>query len=137
MLDTNEVVLSSRDAAVLSAVVSDWPARDAAEQAAADALADALGAARLLPGRTPAPNVVALGATVTYDEWPLGTRRTITLVHPARADASHALVSVFAPVARALVGRRAGARVPAQLPDRGIRELRVVSVERSDGAPTS
>jgi len=42
-------------------------------------------------------------------------------------------VSVFSPVARTLLGRRRGAHVPAKLPDRGIRELRVVSVERDGG----
>jgi transcription elongation GreA/GreB family factor len=42
-------------------------------------------------------------------------------------------VSVFSPVARTLLGRRGGACVPATLPDRDIRELRIVSVERQGG----
>jgi transcription elongation GreA/GreB family factor len=57
----------------------------------------------------------------------------VTLVHPSHADPSRAHVSVFAPAARALLGRRAGARVPAQLPDRAIRELAIVEVTREGG----
>ncbi len=134
MFDLHDVVLSTRDAAALAALATDWPARDASEQVAADLLADAVSGAHLVSDRTVATDVVALGATVTYEELPAGRRRTVTVVHPARADASRALVSVFSPVARTLLGRRRGARVPAKLPDRDIRELRVVSVEREGGS---
>ena len=131
MFDRNEIVLPFRDAAALAAVAADWPAREPSEQAAADALADAVAGARLVKDRAQGLPVVTLGATVTYDECPDGARRTVTLVHPSRADASRAQVSVFAPVARTLLGRRAGALVPARLPDRAIRELRVVAVDRA------
>jgi len=134
VFDLHDVILSTRDAATLSAVVNDWPARHPSEQDAADLLADALAGAFVLPDRSAAADFVALDATVTYDELPGGQRRTVTLVHPARANASLARVSVFTPVARALLGRRAGSRVPARLPDRSIRELRIVSVERTGGA---
>ncbi len=133
MLDLHDVLLSSRDAAALAALVTDWPARDASEQAAADLLADTIAGARVVADRSLASDVVALGATVTYDELPAGSRRTVTLVHPSHADPSRARVSVFAPAARALLGRRAGARVPAQLPDRSIRELAIVDVVREGG----
>jgi transcription elongation GreA/GreB family factor len=65
---------------------------------------------------------------VTYVELPRGRTRTVQLVHPAAADASTARVSVFAPVGRALLGRRAGARVPVALPDASIDALHVVAV---------
>ena len=133
MFDLHDVVLSTRDAAALAALATDWPARDASEQAAADLLADALAGAHVVSDRTVATDVVALGATVTYEELPAGRRRTVTVVHPARADASRARVSVFSPVARTLLGRRRGACVPAKLPDGDIRELRIVSVERQGG----
>ena len=133
MLDLHDVLLSSRDAAALAALVTDWPARDASEQAAADLLADTIAGARVVADRSLASDVVALGATVTYDVLPAGSRRTVTLVHPSHADPSRARVSVFAPAARALLGRRAGARVPAQLPDRSIRELAIVDVVRDGG----
>lgn len=133
MLDIHDIVLSTRDAAALAAAVVDWPARQPSDQDAADLLADAIAGARVVADRSVADDIVALDATVTYEELPVGRRRTVTLVHPARADASRARVSVFTPVARALLGRRLGARVPARLPDRDIRELRIVSVERDGG----
>jgi transcription elongation GreA/GreB family factor len=132
--DLHDLVFSPRDAALLSAVVADWPARDASERAAGDLLADAIAGARLVGDRSVA-DVVALDTTVTYDEMPAGQRRPVTLVHPSRADASRARVSVFAPVARTLLGRRAGASVAARLPDQAIRELRIASVERDGVAP--
>ncbi|MEO8488004.1 MAG: GreA/GreB family elongation factor [Betaproteobacteria bacterium] len=133
MFDLHDLVLSTHDAAVLSAAVTDWPARVPSEQAAAELLAATLAGAHLVSDRSTASGYVALDATVTYDELPAGRRRTVTLVHPARADASLARVSLFTPVARTLLGRRAGASVPARLPDRSIRELRIVSVEREGG----
>lgn len=133
MFDLHDVTLSSRDAAALAALVTDWPARDASEQAAADVIADTVAAARVVADRTLAVDTVALGTTVTYDELPAGTRRTVTLVHPAGADPSCARISVFAPAARALLGRRAGMSVPASLPDRSIRELAIVAISRDGG----
>ncbi len=133
MFDLHDVTLSSRDAAALAALVTDWPARDASEQAAADVIADTVAAARVVADRSLAVDTVALGTTVTYDELPAGTRRTVTLVHPAGADPSRARVSVFAPAARALLGRRAGMSVPASLPDRSIRELAIVAISRDGG----
>ena len=133
MLDLHDVMLSSRDAAALAALVTDWPARDASEQAAADLLADTISGARVVADRSLASDVAALGATVTYDELPAGSRRTVTLVHPSHADPSRARVSVFAPAARARLGRRAGARVAARLPDRSIREFAIVEVVREGG----
>jgi transcription elongation GreA/GreB family factor len=133
VFDMHEVTLSSRDAAALAALVADWSARDDSEQAAADHVADTVYGARVIADRAAIVDTVALGTTVTYEELPAGNRRTVTLVHPAGADPSRARVSVFAPAARSLLGRRAGARVPAQLPDRSIRELSIVAIAR-DGA---
>ena len=82
---------------------------------------------------TDSQNVAALDKTVTYDELPSGTRRTVTLVHPSRADASRQRISVLAPVARALIGRRAGARVEVRLPGGAVRELVIAAVEPAAG----
>ncbi|MBS0327803.1 MAG: GreA/GreB family elongation factor [Proteobacteria bacterium] len=74
----------------------------------------------------------ALNSRVTYAEWPGDTRRTIEIVHPGEADASASRISVFAPVARALIGSTPGARIEVSLPNRAIRELRVISVENEE-----
>lgn len=76
--------------------------------------------------------LAALNSRVTYLEWPGNTRRTIELVHPAEANAGAAKVSIFAPVARALIGSEPGARIEVSLPNRAIRELRVLAVENEE-----
>ena len=133
MIDHNELVLSTHDAATLSAVLATLSPFEAPMPGAADELADMLAGARLVAPQALGNDVVALDAEVTYVELPGGQSRTVQLVHPAGADASAARISVFAPVARALLGRRAGARVPVALPDAAIDELHVVAVRKARG----
>jgi regulator of nucleoside diphosphate kinase len=133
--DLNDVVLSTRDAATLSAVLATFSPREAPLPGATDELADVLSGARVVAEDALARDVVALDAEVTYIERPAGARRTVRLVHPASANASAGRISVFAPVGRALLGRRAGARIPVALPDGTIDELHVIAVERAGRTP--
>jgi transcription elongation GreA/GreB family factor len=125
VVDRNELVISLNDAATLSAVLATLSTREPSAPGAVEEHAEMLDGATLVPH---AHGVIGLDAEVTYVELPRGQARTVRLVHPAAADASQARVSVFAPVARALLGRRAGARVPVALPDADIDELHVVAV---------
>jgi transcription elongation GreA/GreB family factor len=127
VIDRNELVISTNDAATLSAVLATLSTREPPAPGAVEELADMLESATLVP-HGHAQDIIGLDTEVTYVELPRGHARTVRLVHPATADASRARVSVFAPVARALLGRRAGARVPVALPDAQIDELHVVSV---------
>lgn len=127
MVDHDEIVISTRDAATLSAVLATLSTRDAPLPGALDELVDMLAGATVVAPQA-LDDVVALDSEVTYIELPQGRRRTIQLVHPAAADSSAARISVFAPVARALLGRRIGARIPVALPDSAIDELHVVGV---------
>jgi len=126
----NEVILSTNDAATLSAVLATFSPREAPTADAAGELAEVLSGARVVTDDA-LGDVIGLDAEVTYRELPGGARRTVRLVHPASADASKARISVFAPVGRALLGRRAGARVPVALPNAAIDELHVLSVDRA------
>lgn len=135
MDNTQEVILSTNDAATLSAVLATFSPRGASVADAADELAAVLSGARVVNDEALDSDVVGLETEVTYRELPGGARRTVRLVHPASADASKARISVFAPVARALLGRRAGARVPVALPNGAIDELHVLAVERT-GRPS-
>ena len=128
MIDRNEIVLSTHDAATLSAVLATFSAREAPQPGAAEELAEILAGAKLVAHEAIDGDIVALDTEVTYVELPNGVSRTVRVVHPASADASAARISVFAPGARALLGRRAGARVPVALPDASIDELHVVAV---------
>lgn len=76
------------------------------------------------------PNRAIMGSVVSYEELASRTRRAVTLVPPGRANAAAGLVSVLSPVGRALLGRRAGEEVNAQLPDGRTLELRVASIGR-------
>ena len=131
----NEVILSTNDAATLSAVLATFSPSAAPVAGAADDLAEVLSGARVVAEDALGRDVVGLDAEVTYRELPGGARRTVRLVHPASADASKARISVFAPVGRALLGRRAGARVPVTLPNGAIDELHVLAVDRA-GRPS-
>ena len=135
MIDRNEVILSTHDAATLSAVLATLSPYETPMPGAADELADMLAGATLVAPHALGADVVALDSEVTYTELPRGRTRTVRLVHPAAADASAARVSVFAPIARALLGRRAGVRVPVALPDRAVDELHVVRV-RNERRPS-
>jgi transcription elongation GreA/GreB family factor len=128
MIDRNEIVLSTHDAATLAAVLATVSPRHAPLPSAAEELTDMLETATLVPPGDALGEVVGLDSEVTYVELPAGRSRKVRVVHPAAADASAARVSVFAPVARALLGRRAGARVPVALPDASIDELHVIAV---------
>lgn len=134
MADLNEIVLSTRDAATLAAVLATVSPPEAPVPGAAEELAEMLDCATLVASDSLDSDIVALNAEVTYVERPGGERRTVRLVHPASADASAARVSVFAPVGRALLGRRSGARVPVALPDPSIDELHVLAVRPAQKA---
>jgi regulator of nucleoside diphosphate kinase len=128
LIDPNDVVLTTRDAATLSAVLATFSPSESPLPGAAEELADMLAGAHVVAEDALARDVIALDAEVLYIELPGGARRTVRLVHPASANASAGRISVFAPVGRALLGRRAGSRVPVALPDSTIDALQVVAV---------
>lgn len=134
MVDMNEITLSTHDAATLAAVIATFSPYEAPVSVAAEELAEMLAGAKVVAPGALGGNVVGLDSEVTYVEQPAGRTRTVRLVHPASADASAARISVFAPVARALLGRRAGAHVPVALPDSTIDGLHVVAVRRARSA---
>jgi transcription elongation GreA/GreB family factor len=132
VIDRTEIVLSTHDAATLSAVLATFSPYGTPAPGAAEELIEVLTGARVVAPHALEPDVVALNTEVTYVELPRGLSRTVELVHPASADASAARISVFAPVGRALLGRRAGSRVPVALPDSTIDELHVIAVRRAE-----
>ena len=70
-------------------------------------------------------DVVAFGTTVTVADEESGREATWTLVGPTEADVSAGKLSAESPVAKALMGRRAGDEVEVHTP-RGVRRQRVV-----------
>ena len=65
------------------------------------------------------------GSTVTVADEETGREATYTLVGPTEANLSAGKLSAESPVAKALMGRRAGDEIQVQTP-RGVRRQRVV-----------
>lgn len=98
-------------------------------EAIADDLEDELRRARVLPGLLVPPDVVILGARVTFEDETTRVRKAVVVVLPDEADAGAGRVSVLSPVGAALIGLRVGQRIAWVLPH-GQTVLRVVSVEQ-------
>jgi len=95
----------------------------------ADDLEDELRRARVLPGLLVPPDVVVLGARVTFEDESTRVRKDVVVVLPDEADAGAGRVSVLSPVGAALIGLRVGQRIAWALPH-GQTVLRVVGVEQ-------
>jgi regulator of nucleoside diphosphate kinase len=129
MNNTHELLVSTRDAEALAALVGDRDIVNGAEHAAAGELADLVMAARFVPeGELPA-NRVAMNSRVTYREAD-GAHRSVYLVHPRDADPARLRISVLSPVGRALLGRRRGSKITAALPNGRSVELHIIDVKR-------
>jgi len=129
MASHNELIVSTRDAAVLAHLV-DARRISRVEAEAADALAEALtDARRVAHDRLPSDRV-AMNSRVAYREEPDGEPRKVALVHPARANASEGAISVLSPVGRALLGRRRGSVASIDVPGGRALTIRVLDIER-------
>jgi transcription elongation factor GreA len=78
-------------------------------------LTQRLRAARVVEG-TADPEIVGFGSTVLVVDESSGRRHEFTLVGPTEADLKTGRLSAESPVARALVGARAGDAVSVQTP---------------------
>jgi transcription elongation factor GreA len=74
-----------------------------------------------------ASETVVFGTTVTVADAESGREATWTLVGPTEADLGAGKLSAESPVAKALMGRRAGDEVKIQTPG-GVRRQRVVRI---------
>ena len=71
---------------------------------------------------------VVFGATVTVSDVDNGERQTYTIVGEDEADIKSGLISITAPVARAMIGREVGDTVKVRTP-KGQREIEIVGVK--------
>ena len=78
-------------------------------------LTERLRAARVVEGTTD-PEIVGFGSTVLVTDEGSGRENEFTLVGPTEADLAAGRLSAESPVARALVGARAGETVAVQTP---------------------
>jgi transcription elongation factor GreA len=87
-----------------------------------------LGLAEVIDPTTLSGDRVQFGATVTIEDSDSGETSTYTIVGEHEADIKKRRISLVAPVARALLGKRVGDDVTVQTP-KGKREVVVSSVE--------
>jgi transcription elongation factor GreA len=71
---------------------------------------------------------VVFGATVTVSDVDNDEKQTYTIVGEDEADIKQGLISITAPVARAMIGREVGDTVKVRTP-KGQREIEIVSVK--------
>jgi regulator of nucleoside diphosphate kinase len=136
MSNTNELLVSARDAEALAPLVGDRRRTGRFEADAADALAEVLLSARMVPyDRLPADRV-AINSRVTYREVPHGEPRSVILVHPRDANATEGRISVLSPVGRALLGRKPGAISSTGVPGGRAVTISVLAAEQSAEAPS-
>ena len=94
--------------------------------------AEPVGAAEVIERIQP-PARAALNTRVEFEDLASGRRESVSLVHPAAADAGAGRISVLAPVGRALLGTRPGQEVEVTLPGGESRELMVLAIHEEDG----
>jgi transcription elongation factor GreA len=94
------------------------------------ALENALGNARVIdPAETAAGDRIVFGAHVTLIEDADGSEETVwQIVGELEADVNQRLLSISAPLARALIGKQAGEVIEFQAPN-GTRVYEIVHVE--------
>jgi len=89
----------------------------------------ALSSAQVIdPRKVHAVGKVVFGATVTVVDEDTGEEIRYQIVGDPEADIAHNRIAVSSPIARALIGKEAGAVVTVEAPA-GDRELEIVSVE--------
>ena len=124
MTATRTVVLSAGDNARILSILKKT------DPEAVGLLRDELDAATILPDDELPPNVVNMGAEVTFRDLESGKSSRCTLVFPHQADAARNRVSVLAPVGAALIGLAEGETIAWPVPGGRVRRLQVVAVEQ-------
>ncbi len=84
------------------------------------------GATIVDPAAQPRRDQVFFGATVTFEN-DAGAQRRVTIIGADEADFTRGEISLHAPIARALLGRRVGDAVPLNTPA-GVETVEIVAI---------
>ena len=93
-------------------------------------LAEELDRADIVAPEHVPDDVVTMHAEVRYVDESTDEQRSVVLVYPHEADASHGRISVLSPVGAALLGLATGQSIEWTFPN-GRRRLRVAHVNRA------
>lgn len=127
--------LNQKDALVLRRLAEHQSNLDTAAAAVADKLDDILSSAVLVQGDVRKKNCVGLNSKVTFSKTADGEVSTssMIIVSPEDASAAESRISILAPLAMALIGRKVNALVKVQLPY-GEATLKILEVEHLEKA---
>lgn len=116
------VRVSSFDAERLERVIA-WHGGPEAER-----LEEELSRAEVIDVEAVPPTLVTMNSTVRYRDELTGAEQEITLVFPHDADVSRGRVSIFAPIASALLGLAVGDAIEWPVPGGRTTQLRVLEI---------
>lgn len=122
MIHLPVVRVSTFDAERLERVIA-WHGGPEAER-----LEDELARAELIDVAAVPPTLVTMNSEVRYRDELAGTEHVITLSFPHDADASRGRVSIFAPIASALLGLAVGDEIEWPVPGGRTTRLRVLEI---------
>jgi regulator of nucleoside diphosphate kinase len=120
--------LNQKDAIVLQRLAEHQSNLGQAEAAVADVLEDILATAVLVKGEVRKKNCVGLNSKVTYSKCGQSESSQMTIVEPQDAHAASSRISILAPLALALIGRKINEIVKVQLPFGEIATLKILDV---------
>lgn len=122
--------VTQKDALVLRRLAEHQSNLGTAAAAVADQLDDILSSAVVIQGDARKRNCVALNSKVTFSKTADGKVSTssMIIVSPEDASAAESRISILAPLAMALIGRKVNALVKVRLPY-GEATLKILEVE--------
>lgn len=124
--------LNQKDAIVLQRLAEHQYNLGQAGNTVAEALEDILATAVLVQGDVRKKNCVGLNSMVTYSKCGQTASRFMTIVEPQDANAAESRISVLAPLALALIGRKINEIIKVQLPFGEIVTLKILDVAHQE-----
>ncbi len=91
-------------------------------------LGDLLGRAQIIDPESYEHNAVKFGSTVVISDIDTEKENTYTIVGVAEADLDKGYISISSPLARAMLGKKAGDEFKARLP-KGESEFEIISIK--------
>lgn len=86
-----------------------------------------LQGARIIEELNMPKDEVRIGTTVTVEEKESGEELTYTLVGPDESDPSNGKISVYAPLAQGILGKKTGSTTQVQLPG-GLKSFKIIKI---------
>ncbi len=123
------VVIADGDMERLTRVVRAFKHSLFRDQKQLERLDQTLAGAEVMPSERVPRDVIKMNSRVRVFDFDTRTRGLYTLAFPEEADISRGLLSILAPLGIALLGRRRGDVIEAQVPG-GARRLRVEGVRQ-------